>query len=170
MTLKLELEEITVCLRIYDYDPHPPKSWELGWTKADYSIQGPGLSLSGEEEQFHSTELESFSACLTKLLHGQLLRDRVWEGTDTLFRFLLHPQKDRRDDSRAIWVNPDYALADITLDWQLLFYQDSGNYLSLSLSRREIQHLRDYLDLVMGRLERTVPSIAAMIEEGILIE
>lgn len=171
MILKLELGEITASLRIYEYDPHSSQGWEFGWTKADYSILGPGLSVSGQgEEQFHSTELESLSATLTKLLNGELLRDSEWEGVDSLFRFILHPQKDKRDDPYTIWVDPGCALTDISLDWQVLFYQNSGNYLSLSLARREIQHLRDYLDLVMGCLDQTDPLIASMASSGVLLK
>lgn len=173
MTLHMNLDGISVRLKIWNYRPSPDGDWTADWCKTDVLFSSePWLNYRLEEDEvFLSCELEELYEGLGRLLSGELHERKEVEMMEPDFAFILYPRRDLRDDPRVTHVRSGYEILDISVDWTVAFWHDglTNNYLTVELKRKDIGNLRTYLGLVMGVISQDDPLVAELLEEGILI-
>lgn len=89
---------------------------------------------------------------MTELLNNEISEEKELACIEPDFVFELYPQTDLRKDSKCIYVAPGHEILDIYLEWRIFFWNGglTGNYLTITLCRDEIELLRDYLVLVQN--------------------
>lgn len=172
MTLNLDLDGILVRLRIDGYHPSGEEDWTGEWCVADFSFRSaPWLDYSRErDEVFLCREVEELFSALNALLTDEQTEERVMALMEPDFTFKLHPKRDLRGDPKVTYVPKGHEIEDISMEWLVSFWQDglTANYLSVTLDRKEVGYLRNYLGLVSGRVRGDAPEIAAMLRDGTL--
>jgi hypothetical protein len=56
------------------------------------------------------------------------------------------------------------------MEWVVLFWNDglTNNYLSMEFDRDDIEHLLNYLEMIMGSIDKQSETITEMINKGII--
>ena len=154
MKLCMDIEGIIVQLEIAGYSPDydPINEW---WCKTSFSFTSePWLNYEKhDDELFLPSEVEELSVLLNKLLNGEIKEELSFECAEPDFTFVMHPEKGA-----------------IQTDWQVSFWHDglTANYLSVTLDETETGYLRDYIDLVCGKIAKNDDRIQQMIKKGVL--
>lgn len=155
MTLIMDLDGITVKLKIWNYRPSSEVDWTADWCKTDFSFTAePWLNYHMEEDEvFLSCELEELYDALGLLLSGEMTERTEMDMMEPDFSFVLHPRREQREDPRPLRDRGEYETEDICVDWKVSFWHDglTKNYLSVRLNREDIEQLRNYLAIVIGR-------------------
>ena len=157
MWLELDASGIEIKLRITGYAPSTKTDWDSQWCQCDFLFSsGAWLNYYKEnDEVLLSCEVEELEEYLTKLLNNELLEVREIACIEPDFIFVLHPQLNRREDPKYTYVQPGYEIEDIYLEWKVFFWDDglTDNHLVVTLDRDGIKELRDYLSLLIKKLD-----------------
>ena len=172
MWLKLNLDGIVVSLRIRQYVKVNESDWDSTWCKTDFSfISEPWLNyIKDGDEVFLAREIDELAGALEKLLTDQLTEPTEFACIEPDFVFELNPKEDLRNNPRFVYIRPGCEIADIDMEWQVHFWDGglTANYLTVVLSRSEIEYLLTYLKLVMGQLSENSEEVQRLIAQGIL--
>lgn len=176
MWLKLDLDGIIVELQIQQYTKQDARtSDEYGyWCKVGFLFSShPWLNYSKEnDELFLSYEVDDLANALDDLLDDRLSESQELTLIEPDFCFELIPKQDLRNNSRILYIQPGYEIADISMEWRVSFWHDglTANYLTVTLDRTDIRNLRDYLFLVIGKYNDHSPEIIEMKKNGLLCQ
>lgn len=155
MWLELDISGIEMKLRINGYKPSTKENWDSNWCKCDFLFSsGDWLNYHKEEDEvLLSCEVEELEESLTKLMNNELSEIKEIECIEPDFKFILHPQSDRRDNPKYTYVQPGYEIEDIYLEWKIYFWNSglTDNHLTLTLDREEIMKLKEYLTSVIRK-------------------
>jgi len=172
MWLKLNLDGIIVSLRIRQYVKVDDNDWDSTWCKTDFSfISEPWLNyIKDDDEVFLAREIDDLADALEKLLTDRLTEPAEFACIEPDFVFELNPKEDLRNNSRFVYIRPGCEIADIDMEWKVYFWDGglTANYLSVALSRPEIECLLTYLKLVNGQLSENSEEVQKLIAQGIL--
>ena len=155
MWLEMDVGGIKVKLKIDGYETSTKDTWDSQWCNCSFLfVAGDWLNLHREDDEILlSSEIEELEAYLTELLTDKLSEVKEFTFVEPDFVFILHPKKDIRNDPKYVYVRPGYEIEDVYLEWKI-FIWDGGltdNYVSITLSRKEVVFLRDYLLTVMKK-------------------
>jgi len=104
-----------------------------------------------DNEVLLSDEVVDIEEKLTMLLNDQI--DQITEIVciEPDFVFKLYPQKDLRDDPKYTFIQEGYEIEDILVEWKIYFWNQglTDNHLTVTLNRKHIKELRDYLKSVI---------------------
>ncbi|MDO5401347.1 MAG: hypothetical protein Q4F17_10285 [Eubacteriales bacterium] len=172
MWLKMDLDGIIVSLQVRGYKKVADDDWDSTWCKTDFSfISEPWLNYQKRnDEVFLAREIDGLSDVLKALLENRLAEKTEFNCIEPDFNFTLNPVKDLRLDPNVTYVSPGHEFVDIDMEWQVSFWHDglTANYLSVTLSREEIEYLLTYLRLVTGEICEDDPAIKRLIQMNII--
>ena len=139
MWFEVDVNGINIKLQIYGYKQTNKDNCFDEWCKCDFKFNLPTRSLAFEVKQLEET--------LTKLLTNELseIKEMVCMEPDFIFEF--YPQTDIRNKPNYCYVKPGSEIQDIYMEWKIFFWNEgiTDNHLTISLGRKEIIMLRDYL-------------------------
>ena len=115
-------------------------------------------------------EVDDLVEALERLLTDQLSAPTEFACIEPDFIFELTPKEDLRNNPRYVYIRPGCEIADIDLEWKVFFWHEglTGNYLSVALTRPDIECLLTYLKVVTGQLSEKDAEVQSLIEQGIL--
>lgn len=155
MWFEINARGIKIKLQINGYKPTNRDNWDSEWCKCDFGFaSGDWLNYHGKnDEVLLSSEVEELAEAFTELLDNKLLKVKEIICMEPDFVFKLYPQTDLTDNPKYTYIQPDYEIQDIYLEWKIYFWHEglTDNYLTVTLYREEIERLRDYLTLVITR-------------------
>lgn len=172
--LRIDLDGIVVSLEVRGYQPPSHDDWDVQWCKVDFSF------CSGEWLNYHKENDEVLLSCEVKTLAEniqQLLNDELKEETEISciepdFGFVLQPKRDLREDPKYVYIREGLEIADVYMEWVVSFWNDglTCNYLSVTLDRKDLTILLAYLNYVIGKLGDDDPSIAQLMQQGLIVD
>ncbi len=172
MWLNLNLSGIEMNIRIKGYAPSDKDKWDYQWCDVDFSfVSGSWLKYQRDnDEVLLSCEVEELAKSLDDLLADRLSEVKTIECIEPDFNFVLHPKRDLRDDPKYTYVAKGHEIVDIFMEMKIFFWDEglTDNHLSIAFDRLDIQYLRNYLFLVMGKLGKADKEVNDMIEKDIL--
>lgn len=153
MWFECDIRGIKVKFKIHGYKPTNNDNWDSNWCKCEFSLSsGNWLNYHMENaEVLLSSEVIALAEASNKLLDNKFSEEIEISCIEPDFVFKLYPQKDLRNDPKYTYIRPGYEIQDIYLEWRVYFW-DGGltdNYLTITLGRKEIINLRDYLTSVI---------------------
>lgn len=155
MWLEMDVSGIKIKLQINSYKPTNKETEDDTWCKCDYQFfSGDWLNYHKEnDEVLLSGEVEALADGLTELLDNKISEAKEIVCIEPDFIFKLYPKTDLRDDPNYIYIRSGYEIQDIYCEWKLYFWNGgrTENCLTITLYRKEIVSLRDYLLLVTNR-------------------
>lgn len=173
MWFKLNLNGIVMNLRIKGYEPSEKEKWDYQWCDVDFSFVGESwLNYQRDnDEVLLSCEVEELAQALDDLLADRLLEVKTIECIEPDFNFILHPKRDLRNDPKYTYIQKGYEIADIYMDMKIFFWNEglTDNFLSITFDRTDLQYLRDYLLLIIGKMDKENSAIKEMVSKGILL-
>ena len=154
MWFQIDADGIKIKLQINGYKPTSKENWDSEWCRCDLPLSsGEWLNYSKEDDEILlCSEIDGLVENLTELLNNEISEEKELACIESDFIFELYPQTDLRKDSKCIYVAPGHEILDIYLEWRIFFWNEglTGNYLTITLCRDEIELLRDYLVLVQN--------------------
>ena len=148
MNFEININGIDVKLNIRNYKLGNREEFS-DWCRCDFSLtSGDWLNYYVEDDELLlSSEVDELENNLTLLIENKFSDVAFMPCIEPDFCFILHPQKDLREDSKYTYVAPGYEVEDIYLEWRIYFWHDglTDNFLSLRFNRDEIIKFRDYL-------------------------
>ena len=149
MWFEVDGNGINIKLQIYGYKQTNKDNCFDEWCKCDFKFtSGAWLNYHKENDEILlSFEVKQLEETLTKLLTNELseIKEMVCMEPDFIFEF--YPQTDIRNKPNYCYVNPGSEIQDIYMEWKIFFWNEgiTDNHLTISLGRKEIIMLRDYL-------------------------
>lgn len=172
MWLKLDLDGIVFQIQISGYRPSTIENWDSQWCRISLSLTSKNwLNYMIENDELLLTcEIETLAESLQKLLNDEFNDAKEIECIEPDFKFILHPKKDLGNNPRYIYVREGHEIEDISMEWVVLFWNDglTNNYLSMEFDRDDIEHLLNYLEMIMGSIDKQSETITEMINKGII--
>ena len=154
MWFECNISGIHVKLQINDYKPTNKDNWDSEWCKCNFSfVSEDWLNYHKEnDEVLLSGEVKELAEALTGLLDNKFSEEMEIACMEPDFIFRLYPQTDLRNDPKYTYIRPGCEIQDISLEWKIYFWNHglTDNYLTITLDRKEITGLRDYLASVIG--------------------
>lgn len=173
MWFKLNLNGIVMNMRIKGYEPSEKDKWDYQWCDVDFSfVSESWLNYQRDnDEVLLSCEVEELAQALDDLLTDRLSEVKTIECIEPDFNFILHPKRDLRNDPKYTYVQKGYEIADIYMDMKIFFWYEglTDNFLSVTFDRTDLQYLRDYLFLIIGKIDKDNSVINEMVSKGILL-
>lgn len=116
-------------------------------------------------------EVEELAEALDDLLTDKLAEVKTIECIEPDFNFILYPKRDLRNDPKYTYIQKGYEIADIYMEMKIFFWYGglTDNHLSITFDRTDIQYLRNYLFLIVGKSGKDDKDIKGMFEKGILV-
>ena len=149
MRFECDISGIMVKLQINGYKPTNKDNWYSEWCKCDFSFSSDNwLNYHKEnDEVLLSSEVKELAEAFTKLLDNQFSEETEITCIEPDFIFKLYPQTDLRNNPNYLYIQPGCEIQDIYIEWKIYFWNDglTDNYLTITLDRKEITSLRDYL-------------------------
>ncbi|MDD2300864.1 MAG: hypothetical protein WC147_03490 [Syntrophomonas sp.] len=171
MRLKLDLDGIIFQLQIRDYRYSSKEDWD-SWCKTDFSFtSGDWLKYSKQnDEVFLSCEIEELANKLDKLLKDELTEVTEMEFIEPDFKLIFHPKKDLKNDPKYSYVKKGFEIVDVSMEWTVTFWHEglTNNYLSVEFDRDDIHYIFNYLNLIMGKIDKQSKMISEMLAKGII--
>lgn len=172
MWLKLDIDGIIFRLQIHGYRPPTTENWDSQWCRIDLSLASRNWLnyIIENDEVLLSCEVQTLAESLEKLLNDGLNEISEIECIEPDFKFILHPKKDLRNDPKYVYVREGYEIEDISMEWVVSFWNDglTNNYLSMEFDRDDIEYLSNYLNMVMGNIDKKSETITDMINKGLI--
>lgn len=151
MSFKININGIDVKLNIRNYKLGNREDFS-DWCRCDFSLtSGDWLKYQvKDDELLLSSEVDELEENLTLLLENKFSDIFEMPCIEPDFCFILHPQKDLREDPKYTYVAPGYEIEDIYLKWRIYFWNEclTDNFINLRFNRDEILQFRDYLKSV----------------------
>lgn len=173
MWFKLDLCGIEMNMRIKEYEPSDKEKWDYQWCRVDFSFIGESWLnyQKANDEVLLSCEVEELAHSLDDLLNDKLSEIKTIECIEPDFNFILHPKRDLRNDPKYTYIQKGYEIADIYMEMKIFFWHEglTDNYLSVTFDRNDLQSLRNYLFLIIGKIDKEDSVIKEMISEGVLL-
>lgn len=148
MSFEINIKGIDVKLNIRNYKLYNRDDFS-DWCRCDFSLtSGDWLKYYVEDDELIlSSEVDELEKNLTFLLENKFSDIFEMPCIEPDFCFILHPQKDLRENPKYTYVAPGYEVEDIYLEWRIYFWHDglTDNFLNLRFNRDEIIKFRDYL-------------------------
>jgi hypothetical protein len=172
MWLKLDLDGIIFQLQIRGYRPSTTGNCDSQWCRIGLSLTSRNWLnyIIENNEVLLSSEVQTLAENLEKLLNDELNEISRIGCIEPDFKFILHPKKDLRNDPRYIYVREGCEIVDISMEWVVFFWNGglTNNYLSVEFDRDDIEYLFNYLNMVMGNIDKKSETIANMINKGLI--
>ena len=166
MKLCIDADGIIFCLEIKDM----PKDSDW-WCDTCFSVVSePWLRYERQHDCiFRPCELEDISSKLNRLLNGEMTIAEQFRCAEPDITFVMYP-KCMYDLPESSGCRQRYESSGIQTDIQISFWCGglTNNYLSLTLDGMQTEHLKNYIDLVCGKIQPEDEIIRSMIEAGIL--
>ena len=154
MWLKIDADGIKIKLQINGYKPTSEENWYSEWCRCSFLFSsGEWLNYHKEDDEILlCSEIDGLVENLTELLNNEISEEKELAYIEPDFVFKLYPQTDLRKNPKCTYVAPGHEIQDIDLEWRIYFCNEglTGNYLTVTLHRDEIERLRDYLVLVQN--------------------
>jgi hypothetical protein len=142
MWFRLPIDGFQLDFQIEHYHQSKDQGWEDQWCEIGFCVDNQsGIRYAFyEDETLLSCEVEEIEENLTLLLEGKLDAEKTLEFIEPDFQMTLFPQTD---------------VAGIAMEWRVYFWNEgiTESHLALSMIRSEIEYLRDYLRLVIGKIK-----------------
>lgn len=171
MKLRLDLDGIETTLEIKKYRKSTKANWDEEWCKVSFTLNCKDIInyCKTDDELLLCSEVEELSDTIKTLLLDEMKQRTELSFIEPDFCFIFNP---KRIDPQLTLFEDNPRVIDVDAEWKVYFWNDglTDNYLSLSLDAKDIENLKNYLNLITGMIEITNPVIEAMISRGILCE
>lgn len=141
MWLKLDIDGIIFQLQVRSYQPSTTENWDSEWCRIGLSLASRNWLnyMIENDEVLLSFEVQVLTESLEMLLNDELNEISEIECIEPDFKFILHPKKDL-----------------------------TNNYLSIEFDRDDMEYLSNYLNMVMGNIDKKSETITDMINKGLI--
>jgi len=171
MKLRLDLDGIITSLEIKNYRPSTQENWDEEWCKVTFSfVRNDWLNYGKlDDELLLCSEVEELRDIIKKLLLDEITEPKELGFIEPDFQFEFNPKSI---DNQLSLFEEHPQVIDIDAEWKVYFWDDglTDNYLSVSLIREDLEHLKNYLNYVTGVVDKENPAIQDMINKNILSE
>ena len=172
MWLKLDLDGIIFQLQIRGYCPSTSEDWDSQWCSTSLSLASRNWLnyMLENNEVILASEVKSLAVSLEKLLNDGINEISEIECIEPDFKFILYPKKDLRNDPRYVYVREGHEIEDVSMEWIVSFWNGglTNNYLSMEFDRDDIEYLVQYLNMIIGNIDKQSEAITDMINKGLL--
>lgn len=171
MWFHLDLDGINFYFRISNYRKSDPEIWDDQWCDVELTLRSESwLNYQTSSEILLSVEVEQICNKLSVLLSNNLQLQEELEFIEPDISFVLQPQKDLRLDPKYSYVAPGHEIVDIKVDIHVHLWDGgmTANYISLCLSREEIEAFCSYLKLITNQIKIDDPSIKKLIDSEVI--
>jgi len=169
MKLRLDLEGIDASLEINNYRTSTQENWDEEWCEVSfYVMRGNSLNYGmNDKEILLCSEVEELRDMLKKLLLDEVSESSELSFIEPDFTFDITP---KRIEQQLSMFDEFPKIYSAFVDWKIYFWNDglTSNYLNLCLCEEDIEHLKNYLNLVTGVVDKSNPVIQDMINKNIL--
>lgn len=174
MRLMLNLDDITLHLRIMDYTCSTPKYEDESWCRVVGGVSSKFLSYTFDSELLLFSEIDYLEVSMRKLLANEFKEIIFYECMEPDFRFVFYPKHEWRRDTDFGCVRARNEIEDIFMEIIIVFWNEEGqlteNSLHLILCREEIIQFHTYLQLVKGDKTFDSPEVKFLVRKGILLD
>ncbi len=172
MKFSLNLNGIVMNLNIKGYEPYEKDKWEYQWCNVDFSfISAPWLNYKCDnDEVLLSCEVEELADSIDDLLTDKLSEVKTIKCIAPDFNFILNPKRDLRNNPSYTHIQKGCETQDIYMNMNIFFWYEglTDNFLTVTFNRNDLQYLRNYLYLVIGKLNCDDKCIVDMLEKKII--
>lgn len=170
MWLKLELEGVKIELQIKVYQPSNRESWDYQWCDVDFSFIFPGCIdyARTDDEVMLSCEVEELERKINDLINGKLTERETVELIEPDFIFVFIPSYNMVEAGEYTYADPGCEMSAAVMEWKINLWNDglTDNCFSITFDIDDLRVFRDYLSLVMRKLDKTSPEIKKHIDDG----
>lgn len=174
MWFKLNLCGIEMNMRIKGYRPSDKNEWDCQWCNVDFSFIGESWLKyqRDDDEVLLASEVEELADSLDMLLTDKLSEIKTIDCIEPDFHFVLHPKNDLRNDPKYTYIQKGCEINDIYMEMEIFFWYEglTDNFLTVTFDRTDIQYLRNYLFLIIGKVGKDDKGIKDMLNKGILVK
>ena len=172
MWLKLDLEEMKLALQIKDYQLSNSSNEDNRWCKVDFSFSFPDcLHYSKQDEEVMlSSEVEELESYSDYFLNNKIQESKRLELVEPDFVFEFSPSYGMVGWGENPHATPRYEMTSVIMDWKVSLWNQglTDHYFSTTLRKDDMCILRDYLRLVMGKVDKDSDEIKEHVENGVI--
>ena len=170
MKLKLDLEGILFTLEIINYRPSTIENCDDEWCEVSYYATND-VSLNYGMRSYDNilcSEVEELRDTIKKLLLDELTDKSTLSYIESGLSFHFIPKGMECQQLSLFDTYP--PLSEAYAELRFRFWMDgwTRNYLTLHLTKEDIEHIKNYLNLVTGVVAENNPVIVNMIDRNIL--
>ena len=172
MWLKLDLEGMKIELQIKGYQPSDRDNWDYQWCSVDFSFVFPNcINYSKtDDEVMLSCEVEQLEKTIDDFINNRLVEKESIELIEPDFVFVFLPSYNMVEAGEYTYAAPGHEMSSAVMEWKINLW-DGGltdNYFSTTFDKNDLRVLRDYLRLVIGKLDKNSPEIKKYVDSGLI--
>lgn len=158
MWLKLDLEGMKLELQIKGYQPSNIENRNDQWCKVDFSFRFQEcINYSRQDDEvFLSCEIETLESKLDDFIEDKIKEKETLDFLEPDFEFVFFPNYNKGESGASTYAAPEHEMSVAIVEWKVNLWCHglTDNYFSNSLVKEECIVFRDYLRLVMGKLNK----------------
>lgn len=172
MWLKLDLKGMKIELQIKGYLPSDRENWDYQWCDVDFSFVFRGcIDYSRmDDEIILSCEVEELERKINDFIHNKITKRETLELIEPDFVFDFIPSYNMVESGEYTNVAPGHEMSTAIMEWKVNLWNGglTDNYFSTALDKDDLRVLRDYLRLIMGKLDKDSDEIKAYANAGLI--
>lgn len=172
MWLKLDADGMNIELRIRFYEPCTNDNQNSQWCCVDANFQMDNYInyFITNDEILMCSEVEALEASLTDFINGKIKEEFSIECIEPYFEFKFNPSRKltEKDKMRSLYYSSDLKTIEPFVEWRSIIWDDcpTGSFISTPLFMNNVIVLRDYLRLVMGKIDKNSDEITEYVNTG----
>ena len=172
MWFKLSINGLEFEFQIKNYVPSSEGSWDIQWCDISFLFRFSDIiDISGRSQSMLSCEVENLESKIDDLINEKLSKRETLYTLESDFAFEFIPSCELNNDEYTLELSNQEEPYDGIMKWKVYLYDCYGltnHYFSATLQRDDLKIFRDYLRLVMGKLNKNSPEIKNYVNSGII--
>ena len=171
MWLKLNIEGMKIELQISNYQQSNKENWDDNWCNIDFSFVFQGcINYSGTSSVMLSDEVEELEKTITGFIDGKFKERKTLQLIEPDFVFEFTPNNNRVHTEKTEYLTLENEMSSTMMEWKVYLWNGglTDHYFSITYYKDDLLVLRDYLQLVIGKLDKNSLKIKEYIDAGII--
>lgn len=173
MWLKLELCGMKLEFRVKGYQTSSKECWDYQWCDVDFAFRFLGcIDYSKQnDEVLLSCEIENLESEIDDFINNKIKEKKTMDFIEPDFKFEFRPSYNMVEAGEYVYITPEYKMSKGVVEWKVFLWDDglTDNYFSTILYKDDLRVLRDYLRLVIGKLNIDSFEIQEHIKAGLIV-